>query len=118
MRPDHKMEPLMGRDVVAKAESCLITSRTSHHTSFSSSFSSPFLVLNSRVNKQPARPKCFRPKTESKLLRENIWPLWFCNMFQNTEFNEEHCEKLPSIGMMVGNVTVSEVSIGPFPAGP
>jgi len=38
-------------------------------------------------------------------------------MFQNTEFSEEHCEKLPSIGMMVGNVTVSEVSIGPFPAG-
>lgn len=37
-------------------------------------------------------------------------------MFQNTEFSEEHCEKLPSIGMMVGNVTVSEVSIGPLPA--
>lgn len=38
-------------------------------------------------------------------------------MFQNTEFTEEHCEKLPSAGVMLGNVTVSQLPIGPFPAG-
>ena len=25
-------------------------------------------------------------------------------MFQNTKFSEEHCEKLPSLGMMVGGM--------------
>lgn len=77
MRPDHKMEPLMGRDVVAKAESCLITSRTSHHTSFSSSFSSPFLVLNSRVNKQESMARrdgmCLNEKPSEKDAAGRPW---------------------------------------------
>lgn len=63
MRPDHKMEPLMGRDLVTKAESCLIAPHTSHLTTFSSSpFSSPCLVLNSRVNKQPVSLNVFSQK--------------------------------------------------------
>lgn len=130
MRPDHKMGPLTSRDILTRKETPL--DRLLHrpqtprfflslsHTLFyffSPFLLSPFLVLNSRVNKQQVMLKCFRPKTEAKLLWENIWPLWFCNMFQNTEFTEEHCEKLPSAGVMLGNVTVSQIPIGPFPAG-
>lgn len=113
------MEPLMSKDIVTKEETmadcfwCLLPHK---HFLLLLSF---FLVLNGRVNKQPARTKCFWPKTQSKVLRENIWPLWFCNMFQNSKSSEEHFEKLPSLGMTVGSVTVSEISIGPFfPASP
>lgn len=132
MRPDHKMGPLTSRDILTRKETTLdqllhrpqtpgLFLSLSHtlslptHTFFF--LLSPFLVLNSRVNKQQVMLKCFRPKTEAKLLWENIWPLWFCNMFQNTEFTEEHCEKIPSAGVMLGNVTVSQLPIGPFPAG-
>lgn len=96
MRPDHKMEPLTSKDIVTKEEPmvdcfwCLLL-----HKHFLLLFLSSFLVLNGRVNKQPVRPKCFWPKTQSKVLRENIWPLWFCNMFQNSKSSEEHFEKTP-----------------------
>jgi len=131
MRPDHKMGPLTSRDILTRKETPLDRLRHRPQTPglflslsltllfyfFLLLLLSSFLVLNSRVNKQQVMPKCFRPKTEAKLLWENIWPLWFCNMFQNTEFTAEHCERLPSAGVMLGNVTVSQPPIGPFPAG-
>lgn len=118
MRADHRMEPLMAGGFCPRVETRLIAP-SPPNTHFSSTsppppFSPSFLLSNSRVNKQQQYLNVFGQKTESKLLRENIWPLWFCNMFQNAEFREGHCAKLPALGMAVGNARGSRFAVSSF----
>lgn len=93
MRPNHKMRPLMDRTFSPERKVCLNDFCTTHNPQFS--FLSSFLILKCRVNKHRVMPQYIQPKTEAKLLWENIWPLWFCKTFQNTEFTDKRREKPP-----------------------